>query len=261
MAVRSLLLSLAVTGLLGYSLTVGLTDPNSILKKIPDWLGITLFLGCGVLYLLATRWAFRGFSEHKIIALLSMGFCALGLGMYTLSFSMELGNGKATKGQYEYDFATLDPTEKAAVAQLAQEAGLGLSNAVFTEHWHLSESTAAESTAADSTSGFRICVQKGHVTALNLSNHPVQNLSLFSRLPSLGDLYLKNCGLSDLSGLQSDELDRLDVSDNQIIDLKTLSGCPNLRWLFAANNRLKSTVGLVQFRQLISTDSTGNPVR
>ena len=250
MAFRSLLLSLAVTGFLGYSFTFGLTEPDSLLKKIPDWLSIPLLLGCGLLYLLATWWAFKGFSDHKITALLSLGLCALGIGFYTLGFSMEMGKGKAVKGQYDYDFATLDTTEKAIIAQLAHDANLDLPDAIFCEHWHV----------ADATNGFRLCMQKGHVTALNLSNHPVQHLALLSQLPALGDLYLRNCGLSDMSGLKLTKLDRLDVSDNQLNDLKTLRGCPNLRWLFAKNNRLSTTDGLNQLPQLVSTDFRGNPL-
>ncbi|WP_460911627.1 leucine-rich repeat domain-containing protein [Spirosoma areae] len=259
MAIRSLLLAFVITGVLGYCFTFGLTDPNSILKKIPDWGGIVLFLGCGLLYLLATWWAFKGFSEHKLTAIVSLGFCTFGLGIYAAVFLMEFGP-KTIPGQYDYDFTTLDTTEKAIVAQIADESGLELKNAIFTEHWHVAESTAAESTAANMAKGFRICVQKGHVTALNLSGHPIPHLTLFSRLPGLGDLYLKNCGLSNLSDLQSTKLNRLDVSGNQISDLKTLRGCPNVQWLFAANNRLKTTDGIEQFRQLVSHDFTGNPL-
>ncbi|GAB3905655.1 hypothetical protein GCM10028803_36830 [Larkinella knui] len=250
MAIRSLLLSLAVSVLLGYSFTVGLTNSHSFLKKLPDALSLPLFLGCGFLYVLAAWWALKGFSDHKFTALVSLGFCALGLGVYAVGFSMEAGRGKAAAGQYDYDFSSLEPTEKVVVAQIAHAAGLGFQDAVFTEHWHL----------ADSTSSFRICVQKGHVTALNLSNHPIRNLTFFSQLPNLSDLLLKNCGLSDLSDLKSAKLDRLDVSDNQIADLRTLRGCPNVRWLFASNNHLKSTEGLEQFSQLISKDLTGNPL-
>jgi hypothetical protein len=250
MAIRSLLISLVVTGFLGYSFTFGLTDPDSFLKKIPDWLSIPLLLGCGVLYLVAAWWAFKGFSEHKLIALASLGFCTFGLAVYAVGFSMGTGQGKAAAGQYDYDFSTLDLSEKAVVAQIAHEAGLGFQDAVFTEHWHL----------ADTTRSFRICVQKGHVTALNVSNHPIRNLAFFSQLPGLQDLLLKNCELSDMSGLKATKLDRLDVSDNQIADLKTLGGCPNVRWLFASNNQLKSTDGLEQFSQLISKDFTGNPL-
>ncbi|MVM39287.1 hypothetical protein GO730_19845 [Spirosoma sp. HMF3257] len=256
MAIRSLVLSFALTFCLGYSFTVGLTDPNSLLKKIPDWLSIPMFVGFFLLYLLATWWAFKGFSEHKLTALASMGFCLFGLGIYATVFLMELGHGKPTPGQYDYDFTTLDPTEKAIVAQIAHEAGLGLQNAVFTEHWHIGQAEKS----ADTTKGFQICVQKGHVTALNLSNHPIGNLTRFSQLPQLGDLYLRNCGLSDMSGLQSTKLGRLDVSDNQISDLKTLRGCPNIQWLFAMNNRLKSTDGLAQFKGIVSTDFRGNSI-
>ena len=253
MAIRSLLLSLALTGFLGYSFTFGLTDPNSFLKKIPDWISIPLFLVCGLLYVLASWWAFKGFSDHKLVALVSMGFCAFGIGIYALVFMMQMGKDKASTGQYEYDFTTLDPMEKAVVAQIAYEAGLGLQNAVFTEHWTITK-------ANNAANSFGICVQKGHVTALDMSNHAVPNLAPYSKLPALGDLYLKNCNLTDMSDLRSDKLGRLDVSDNQIVDLKTLRGCPNVQWLFAQNNQLKSTDGLTQFRDIVSTDFTGNPL-
>ena len=253
MAIRSLLIALAVTGLLGYAFTVGLTDPNSFLKKIPDWLGIPLFFGCGLLYLLATWWAVKGFGEHKITAIVSLGFCVFGLGIYATVFAMEMGHGKAEKGQYDHDFTTFDSAEKTVVQQLAQGAGLSLQDAVFSMHWTIAKDTNA-------LKGFEVCVQKGHVTALNLSDHPIQNLALVSKLPDLGDLYLRNCNLSDMSGLQSTKLDRLDVSNNQITDLKTLRGCPNVRWLFVQNNRLTSTEDLSQFKGIVSTDFRGNPI-
>lgn len=262
MVIRSILVSVSITCFLGYAFTLGLTDPNSFIKKIPDWLGIPLLLVCGLLYLMATWWAIKGFGEHKIMALLSLGFCAIGIGFYAFIFLLEMGSGKASPGQYEYDFSGLDAAEKEIVGQIARDAGVKMENALFTEHWHIAESTGAESTGAESETkhSFGICVQKGHVTAINLSNHTISNLSLFSQLPKLGDLYLKNCGLTDMSGLQSVTIDRLDVSDNQIEDLKTLRGCPNIRWLFATNNRLQSTNGIDQFANIVSTDFRGNPM-
>ena len=206
----------------------------------------------GLAYLLAIWWACRGFRQHKLFALASLGFSALGLSVYALGIALEMTGGRASKGQYDYDFATLAPAEKALVSQIAQGTGLQLQNAVFTEHWHVAETPVGGS--------FRICVQKGHVTALNFSGHPVGDLQPFSRLPSLSDLYLRRCGLSDLSDLRSTLLERLEVSDNQITDLKTLGGCPNLRWLVATNNRLQSADGLDQFRQMVSYDFVGNPL-
>jgi hypothetical protein len=244
MATRSLIIALLVTGFLGYSFTFGLTDPDSFLKKIPEWLSIPMLLVGGFLYVLAAWWALKGFHEQKLVALVSLSFCIFGLAIYATGFAMEFGRGKASPGQYEYNFTRLDSTEKEVITQLALDAGLDVKKAVFTEHWHI----------ADSSSSFRICVQKGHVTALNLSNYPVKNLALLSRFPNLGDLYLKNCGLTDMSGLKTQKLDRLDLSNNQMADLKTLQGCPNVRWLFVSGNPLKSTEGIEHFTQLVSID-------
>jgi membrane protein DedA with SNARE-associated domain len=65
MAIRSLLLSLAVTCLLGYSLTFGLTDPHSFLKRLPDWTAIPILSAGAGADLLAVWWACREFREQK----------------------------------------------------------------------------------------------------------------------------------------------------------------------------------------------------
>ena len=153
-------------------------------------------------------------------------------------------------GQYDYSFSRLDPVEKAALTQIVQSAGLTLQDATFSEHWHLSETAP----------GFRVCVQKGHVTALHFSDKKIADLTPFSQLPKLGDLYLIKCGLTDMSALRSEKLDRLDLSDNQISDLKTLAACPNVRWLTMKNNQLHTTEGIQFFPKLVSQDFSGNPL-
>ncbi|GAB3504710.1 hypothetical protein GCM10027341_35420 [Spirosoma knui] len=233
MAFRSLLVSATVTGFLAYAFTVGITEPSSFLHKLPEWSASVIIIGCAFLYVLAVWWAIKGFAERKLVALVSLLFCLIGLGVYALGISLELGKGRAAPGQYSYDFQSLDLGEKNELTQLLAGTGLQLADAVFTEHWHV----------ADSTSCFRICVQKGHITALNLSGHTLTNLQPISQLPYLSDLFLQNCGLSDMSSLRSERLDRLDLSNNQITDVTTLRGCPNLRWLFIQNNPLQKSQG------------------
>ncbi len=250
MAYKSLILSLTLTIVLAYCFTFGLTNPNSFLKKIPDSVTMPLIVVVFLLYLLAAWWGFKGFGEHKLVALFSLGFCTLGLGVYLIFFVMEVANGKAMPGQYDYSFSRLDPMEKAALTQIAQGVGLTLADATFSEHWHLGETAP----------GFRVCVQKGHVKALHFSDKKITDLAPFSQLPLLGDLYLNNCGLRDMSALHSEKLDRLELSDNQISDLKTLAGCPNVRWLMLKNNQLRSTEGIELFPKLVSQDLSGNPL-
>ncbi len=249
MAYKSLLLSFCLTAFLGYALTVGLTDPNSPLKKMPEWTAIPMLVVLFALYVLAAWWGFKGFGEHKITALLSLGFCAFGLGLYALGFVMEIGNGKATPGQFDYDFSRLDPAEQAALAQIVQNAGLQIQDATFSEYWRMAEEAA----------GFRICVQKGHVIALHFTGKPVPDLAPFSKLPQLSYLYLDNCGLNDMTALHSEKIDRLELPNNQISDLNTLSGCPNLGWLTLRNNQLSSEAGIEKFTKLVSKDLRENP--
>lgn len=249
MVYKSLFLSAGLTFFLGYALTAGLTNPNSPLKKLPEWSAIPMLVIVFALYVLAGWWAIRGFGGHKIAALFSLGFCTLGIGLYIAGFLMEIGNGKAMPGQFDYDFSRLDPAEKEALMQITQNAGLGLEDATFTEFWRLSEPAP----------GFRICVQKGHVTALHFSGKKIPDLAPFSRFPQLGALYLNNCGLSDMSALRAERLDRLELADNQITDIKTLRGVPQVGWLDLRNNQLQSEEGIEMFSKLVSKDLSGNP--
>ena len=249
MAYKSLLLALGLSTLLGYALTFGLTDPQSPLKRLPDWLGMVLIVGILLGYLLAGWWGVKGFSEHKVAASISLVFCFLGLSAYALGFVMEIGHGKATPGQYDYDVSSIDPAEKAVLTQIAAAAGLRLADGVFSEHWHVQEPPA----------GFRVCVQKGHVTALNFSGKKLSDLAPFSQFPQLGDLYLNGCGLSNMSDLRSEKLERLELADNQIREINSLAGCPNLRWLVLRNNQLASDEGQEIFTKMVSLDLGGNP--
>lgn len=250
MAYKSLFLSFCLTALLGYAFTVGLTDPNSFWKKLPEWTAIPmLVVVVFALYLLATWWGFKGFGEHKVSALFSLGFCALGIGLYLLGFLDGNGPGKAIPGQYDHDFLRLDPAETAALTKIVQNAGLTLEDATFSEHWHLAESAP----------GFRVCVQKGHATALHFSGKPIPDFALFSQLPQLDHLHLDHCGLTDVTALRSERIDHLELPNNQITDLNTLSGCPNVRWLKLRNNQLGSEAGLERFTKLVSKDLSGNP--
>ncbi|WP_428664457.1 hypothetical protein [Runella sp.] len=251
MAIKSLFISLLVTIMLGYSLTVGLTDPDSYLKKIPDWMSFVLLIVFALLYILAFWWAIQGFNAHKVTALFSMALCVFGLSIYAFGIVMSLGSGRASPGQYDGDISTLVPSEKAAFDQLLHTTGLTPQQVKLTEHWHLMDKDAP----------LKICLQKGHITGLSVLNVPIREVGVCSQFPELGQVYLRGCRLSDMSGLKNLRIERLELADNAIRDLKTLSGCPNVRWLMLQNNQITSKAGIELFPQLIAEDFTGNPLQ
>ncbi|WP_460983343.1 hypothetical protein [Spirosoma fluminis] len=112
MAFRSLLVSATVTGFLAYTFTFGITEPTSFLHKLPDWFASVSIFGCAFLYMLAVWWGIKGFAEHKLAALVSLVFCLIGVGVYALGISLELGISRAAPGQYSYDLQSLDPPKK-----------------------------------------------------------------------------------------------------------------------------------------------------
>jgi len=104
MAYKSLLLSLALSIVLGYCFTAGLTSPNSLLKKLPDWSALLILVVGFVLYLLAGWWGLKGFREHQLTALFSLCLCAFGLGLYALAFVMEIGKNRPSRSFRQPDF-------------------------------------------------------------------------------------------------------------------------------------------------------------
>ncbi|MBA4850818.1 hypothetical protein [Emticicia sp. BO119] len=247
MAIKSFFLSLVLTLFLGYSLTVGLTTKGSFLYKIPDWGGYILLITTGILYILAFWWGIRGFLEHKFLSLISLGLSGFGIACYALFISMEIDRGKPSPRQFEYDLSEIPAQEQAAILSFAKQTRTPESEIRLTEYWKLQNFPLA------------VCIQKGHVIGVGLTDKPITDISILSSLSELNRLYLKGAHLKDLSDLQLPKLYRLELQNNEFSDLTSFSGIPNVEWLFVQNNKLRTLKGIEQMPKLKEKIFSGNP--
>lgn len=247
MAIKSFFLSLLLTIFFGYSFTVGLTTKGYFMQRIPDWGGFTILIAGGILYILAFWWGLRGFPQHKFLSLMSLGMSGFGLACYAVVISMELSRGKPSLGQFDYDLSKIPAQEQAAIRSLAKQIGIPENEIHVTEYWKLREFPMA------------ICIQKGHVIGVSVTDKTITDVSVLSALPELSGLYLKGTHLKDLSDLKSPKLGRLELQQNEFTDLTSFSGVPNLEWLFIDNNHLKTLDGIEQMPKLKQKSFSENP--
>ncbi len=247
MAIKSFFISLVLTIFFGYSFTIGLTTKGSFLQKIPDWGGFIILIAGGILYILAFWWGLRGFPQHKFLSLMSLGMSGFGLACYAVVISMELNRGKPTPGQFDYDLTKIPAQEQAAVRSLAKQIGIPENEIHATEYWKLQDFPMA------------ICIRKGHIIGVNVTDKMITDISVLSALPELSGLYLRGTHLKDLSDLQSPKLQRLELQNNKFTDLTSFLGIPNVEWLFVDNNQLKTLDGIEQMPKLKEKSFGGNP--
>lgn len=247
MAVKSFFISLVLSIFFGYCFTIGITTKDSFLNKIPDWGGFTILIAGGILYVLAFWWGLRGFPQHKFLSLLSLGMSGFGLMAYAVVIYMEFNRGKPSPGQFDYDLAKLPAQEQAAIRSLAKQTGTPENEIHATEYWKLRDFPMA------------ICIQKGHVMGVGVTDKAITDVSVLSALPELNGLYLRGTHLKDLSDLKSPKLDRLELQQNEFTDLTSFSGLPNVEWLFVDNNQLKTLDGIEQMPKLKEKSFSGNP--
>src|SRR6218665_1246660 len=247
MAIKSFFLSLLLTIFFGYSFTIGITTKGSFIQKVPEWGGFIILIAGGILYLLAFWWGIRGFPQHKLLSILSLLLSGFGLACYALVISMELNRGKPSPGQFDYDLTQIPAQEQAAIRSLAKQTGTPEKEIRITEYWKLQESPMA------------ICIQKGHIIGVGVTDKPITDVSVLSPLPELNGLYLRGAHLKDLSDLKSPKLYRLELQNNEFTDLTSFSGIPNVEWLFVDNNHLKTLEGIEQMPKLKEKSFSGNP--
>lgn len=248
---RSFILSLILTALVAYAF-MSVMDSNapSWVKNLPDWSAYPIIIVLGVAYLLALYWGVRGILQGQRLANgLGILMSLYGVGLFWFGISMEMGNGKATEGQFDYVLVPQNLMDIDALQPILDQAHLKQTDIKMLTFWDLFKS---QDTIA-------ICMQKGRIIGLSIKNVKINDVSCLSKLPELSMLTLKNCDLSQIENLYLDKLGRLNLNNNK---LKNLTGinAPQVKWLDVENNQLSSLEGIEKFPQAEYSSFRGNPI-
>lgn len=165
--------------------------------------------------------------------------------------------------------ASLVPAERAALEQLCRDAGSAIEELQLVNLWQLELGRAPRGVAID----------KGHVTALQLSGTPLADAArivVFTELESLWltrnqlmtfpatahltklrELNLRGNQLTALESI-APKLEVLDVGDNQLASLEGVQSVGTLQRLFAGKNAITSAEPLAALRALLEVDLDHN---
>ncbi len=77
------------------------------------------------------------------------------------------------------------------------------------------------------------------IKSIDLSNNKFNDKSYIDLINNFNIVYLKNCEIKDLNGINKREINTLDLSDNLITDISPLKGS-EIRYLSLANNKIEN---------------------
>ncbi len=197
------------------------------LNRVPTWLAVVLLIVFFIGYCVALYWGISGIMrEQRVLNFFGIVLSVLGIGAYIVMFQMNNGKGKERPGQFDHSFESIGIEQQQVLEQIVRQAGLSVEDINFAAYWNMS----------NNPSDLAVCVQDGNVIALQVKNHPVTDMQLVSRLQHLNWLILDNCSVTNITHLVLPELQRLNVSHNQLTSLAGLGKMPNVVWLdFSAN--------------------------
>ncbi|MDR2713908.1 MAG: Ig-like domain-containing protein, partial [Clostridiales bacterium] len=96
---------------------------------------------------------------------------------------------------------------------------------------------------------------------LDLSRQPQVDLDVIAQKTLITELYISNCGLSDLSLLQSlTDLEKLDISHNKVESIEFLRNAAKLLTLNIDDNNIKDLSPLTNCASLLVLEARDNPV-
>jgi hypothetical protein len=248
---KSLLLSLLLTGFVFFSF-MSLIDQNtqSWLNKIPTWTAYPVIIILAIAYLTALYWGVTGIIQEQRLAngfgiLLSL----LGIGLFLVGFTMELGKNKEKVGQFDHQLTPENINDINALQAILEQAKLSKNDIKLLTYWDLPQSEAK----------LAVCIQKGHIIGISLKNVALTDVSYLSNLPALASVTINKCKLKNIKNLRLLRADRLNLNNNLLENLTGIEA-PNVKWLDVENNNLSSLIGIENLPQAQYFNFAGNTI-
>ena len=192
---------------------------------------IIFFIG----YLLSLYWGITGiFKGERALNFLGIGLSMLGLCLYALGYVVNAGNGKASPQQFDQDLSKIEVNQRAALNDLLQQTNTKETELQFTYYWGMFKNPNA----------FVVCIQKGNIIGLQVKNKPVSELKAVSKLSHLNWLVLEDCGLRSITDLDLPQLERLELSHNQLTSLSGIEHERRISWLDIKDNPVTDSSAL-----------------
>ena len=206
-------------------------------KTLPTWVGIVfiilLFLG----FLLSLYWGITGVIKgQRLLNIMGIVISLVGLGIYTVGYLMEAGQGRESAGQFDHSFNKIEARQQTVLYEFLKQTNTKPGDAQLVAYWKMYKNPG----------GFVLCVQGGNIIGLQVKNKTVTDLSVVSKLNYLNWLVLENCGLKNIELLNLPALQRLAVNNNQLVSLAGIENSPQLSWLNFRNNPVLDSSALKQ---------------
>ncbi|MBK9736983.1 MAG: hypothetical protein IPO92_19340 [Saprospiraceae bacterium] len=247
---KSLLLSLAVTGILGYIFaTLMDQNANSWLLKLPTWVAYILMVLCIIAYILTL---YLGLTKiiygQRLANLGGIVLSVFGICLFVMIILMEKGQNKAKPGQLDFAFAK-GSEDLASIQPILTQTKLTILDIKFVSFWEL----------LNSNDLITVCLQKGNIIGLSIKKSQLSDIACLSKLEKLSALIINDCGLSKIENLHLPKAERLNLNNNNLNDLMGIVA-PKVKWLDVENNKLCNLQGIQNLPKAQYFNYQGNKI-
>lgn len=165
---RSLLLSIVLSGLVFYALATMLDSKNqNWLAKLPPSLGTVSIIGLCLGYLVALYWGFSRIGhEQRIANFVGIVFSLGGLSFFIAGFAFANGKNEATTNQFDQTFLDKSSRDFEALQSILKQTNVNKSDVKLLTYWDLLQ-------AKDQMA---ICLQNGQVIGLAINKVKMDDL-------------------------------------------------------------------------------------
>lgn len=232
---RSLLLSVVLSGLVFYALATMLDTKNQTwLSKLPTTWGYLLSVVICLGYLLSLYWGFSRIGYEQRVANFSGILLSLcGLGCFLAAYFFAAGKNEAHADQFDREWLQEGSKDFVSLQAILRQLDRKPGDVKLLTYWNLLQSKDQ----------IAVCSQQGEVIGLAIHDVKMYDLSVVSRLTGLRALILNNCQITNLKDLKLPQAERLNLNNNLLTDLQGIEA-PKVKWLDLGNNPLRSFKGI-----------------